>query len=121
MIAKYNRWSFLLGVPGLVLQVAGVVVAHSQAARPIPVGETRVEWGPSLVSFGVLLWTAGLASYAMAKGRASWWGLVGLLGLPGLYQPYLTLFSLVGLVVLALLADRSGGSAGAAESAPPGQ
>jgi hypothetical protein len=121
MIARYNRWSFLFGVPGIVLQVAGVLVAESDAARPHPVGEPWVEWRPSLVSFGVLLWTAGLAAYAMAKGRASWWGLLGLLGLPGLYSPYLTFLSLVGLVVLVLLPDRSGGSAVAGEPGPPGR
>ena len=115
MIAKYKRWSILFGVPGIVLQFAGVLVAQSNAARPHPVGEPWVEWGPSLVSFGVLLWTAGLAAYAMAKSRASWWGLFGLMGLPGLYSPYLTLLSLLGLVVLAVLSDRSGGSTVAGE------
>jgi hypothetical protein len=83
------------------------------------VGEPWVEWGPSLVSFGVLLWTAALASYAMAKGRASWWGLLGLLGLPGLYNPYLTFLSLIGLVVLALLKDRSDESVVVSEPGPP--
>src|SRR5262249_50653879 len=100
MIAKYNRRGFLLGVPGILLQVAGMWVAQSENARPLEVGETRVLWGPSLVAFGVLFWTAGLASYAMAKGRSSWWGLFGLLGLPGLYQWYLTALALLGLVVL---------------------
>ena len=119
MIAKHNRWSFLFGVTGIVLQVAGVIVSNSDAARPLEVGEMRVMWGPSLIKFGVLFWTAGLAAYAMAKGRPSWWGLFGLLGLPGLYNSYLTFLSLVGLVVLALLQDRSGGSAVQAEPAPP--
>lgn len=118
MIAKYNRYSLLLGVAGIVLQVAGVILADYDAARPLEVGEMRVEWGPSLIKFGVLFWTAGLASYAMAKRRASWWGLFGLLGLPGLYSPYLTFLSLLGLVVLALLPDRSGGSTLVSEPGP---
>lgn len=109
MIAKHSRRSLLLGVPGILLQIAGVLVAQSQAARPIAVGETRVVWGPSLAALGMLFWTAGLASYAMAKGRSSWWGLFGFLGLPGLYEEYLTALSLLGLVVLALLEDRAGG------------
>jgi hypothetical protein len=119
MIAKYNRWSFLFGVPGIVLQFAGVILADSDAARPLEVGEMRVEWGPSLIKFGILFWTAGLASYAMAKKRASWWGLFGLLGLPGLFSPYLTFLSLLGLVILALLKDRSGEPAVPVEPGPP--
>jgi hypothetical protein len=119
MIAKYNRYSLLFGVSGIILQVAGVLLAQSDPARPLTVREMRVEWGPSLIKFGVLLWTAGLASYARAKGRASWWGLFGLLGLPGLYSPYLTFLSLLGLAVLALLQDRSGGSTVPGEPGPP--
>ena len=107
MIAKYSRRSLLLGVPGILLQVAGMFVAQSNDARPIESGETRVMWTASLINLGVLFWMAGLASYAMAKGRSSWWGLFGLLGLPGLYRWYLTALSLIGLVVLALLKDRS--------------
>jgi hypothetical protein len=118
MIAKYNRWSVLFGVLGIVLQIAGVILADSDAARPLTVRDMRVEWGPSLIKFGVLFWTAGLASYAMAKKRASWWGLFGFLGLPGLYNPYLTFLSLLGLVVLALLRDRSGGSTAVGEPSP---
>jgi hypothetical protein len=119
MIAKYNRWGLLFGVTGIVLQVAGVMLADHDAARPLTVREMRVEWGPFLIKFGVFFWTAGLASFAMAKGRASWWGLFGLLGLPGLYSPYLTFLSLVGLVVLVLLKDRSGASAVAPKPSLP--
>jgi hypothetical protein len=50
----------------------------------------------------------------MAKGRASWRGLVGL------YQPYPTALSLLGLVVVALLPDRSGGSPGQEGAGPRG-
>jgi hypothetical protein len=118
MIAKHTRWSFLFGVLGIVMQVEGVL-AQSDTVRPHPVDAPRVYWAPSQVAIGVFFWTAGLASYAMAKGRASWWGLVGLLGLPGLYRPWLTFLSLFGLVVLVLLKDRSAASAVASESGPP--
>jgi hypothetical protein len=111
MIARYNRWSFLLGVPGIILQVAGVLGIEFDAPRSFQVGEARIEWVSSLITFGILFWTAGLAAYAMAKGRASWWGLLGLLGWVGLYQIWLTFLSLIGFVVLLLLPDRSGGSA----------
>ena len=113
MIAKYLRRSLLLGVPGFLLQFAGVLVMFTQDKTPIPVGGTRVMWGPSLIMFGLLFWTAGLAYYAMAKGQSSWWGLSGLLGLPGLqYATYLTGLSLMGFVVLVLLSDRYAGSPG---------
>jgi hypothetical protein len=126
MTAKYTRRGLVLGAPGLLLQFSGVLVTHVQAATAA--GATRVVWGPSLVTLGVVLWTAGLASYAMAKGRASWWGGLGLLGLPALtalaglpgpYQPYLPALSLVGLVIVTLLPGRPGESSAAGGSGQP--
>jgi hypothetical protein len=87
--------------------------------------------GPSLVTLGVLLWATGLAAYAMAKGRASWWGVLGLLGLPALtaltaqlglpghYRSYQIALSLVGLIVVAPLPSRSVASSEADGSGPP--
>jgi len=119
MIVPYTRRSLLLGVPGALLQVGGVVLDQWQGSGPIAPGETRVAIGPLLISFGVLAWTAGLAFYAMAKGQSSWWGTSGLLGLPGLYQPYLTALSLLGLVFLMALPDQSAGPPGSGGGSPP--
>jgi hypothetical protein len=121
MIATYTRRSLLFGVPGIVLQVGGVLLHELHGSKPIAPGETRVVIGPSLVTFGVILWTAALAYFAMAKGQSSWWGASGLLGLPGLYEPYLTALSLLGLIVLALLEDRAADSAGPESSHSPGE
>jgi hypothetical protein len=83
MIAKYNNVSLALGVPGLILQVAGNILSHSN--RPL---------GGLLLLVGTALLVAGLAYYAIAKGRSGWWGLFGFL-------------SIIGLIILACLKDRT--------------
>lgn len=84
MIARYNNISLALGAPGLILQVAGNVLMGSSPGL-----------GGLLILGGTILLIAGLAYYAIAKGRSGWWGLCGLL-------------SLIGLIILACLKDRSG-------------
>jgi membrane protein implicated in regulation of membrane protease activity len=76
MIKRYNRISFLWGVPGFALQVAGVLMHR-----------------PWLSWIGIGLLAVGLMYYARAKRRHPAWGLFGLL-------------SIVGLLVLACLSDR---------------
>ncbi len=85
MIARYNNISLALGIPGLILQIAGNLM------RANPDQETL---GVVVLLVGTVLLISGLAMYAKAKGRSPAWGLMGLL-------------SLIGLVVLALLKDRA--------------
>jgi len=79
MIAKYNRISLGLGIPGLVMQIAGRVGAEALGVFALPV---------VLLGTGLLL--AGFAFYAKAKGRHPAWCLMAFL-------------SLIGLVVLSCL------------------
>ena len=85
MIARYNNISLLLGVPGLILQIAGNVM------RTNPENETI---GAIALLSGTVLLIGGLAMYAKAKGRSPAWGLMGFL-------------SIIGLIVLAMLQDRA--------------
>ena len=77
MIANYNNLSFVVGVPGIILQILGALTP-----------------GPGLELLGTVLLTLGLAYYAMAKGRSPAWCLLGLL-------------SIIGIVLLACLDDKS--------------
>lgn len=87
MDAALNRTSLLWGVPGLVLQILGNLLAGlGKASLDTPLAFLSVVAGT-----GLLL--VGLAYYARAKGHSPWWGLVGLL-------------SCIGVVALALLPDR---------------
>ncbi|MHC4145205.1 MAG: DUF805 domain-containing protein [Planctomycetota bacterium] len=88
MIKRNNNISLALGVPGIILQIAGNVII-----------QTNQETGGGLLGVPVLLvgtalLVAGLAQYAIAKGRSGWWGLCGFL-------------SLIGLIILASLKDRA--------------
>jgi len=102
MIARYNNLSLALGIPGIILQVAGNVM------RGNPANEAG---GSLVIVMGTVLLIGGLAMYAKAKGRSPAWGPTGFL-------------SLIGLIVLALLKDhapdgrQSGAEPGAA--ADPG-
>lgn len=94
MIVRYNNISLALGVPGIILQVVGRIGGM---------------W-PVLV-LGTILLIAGLAYYAMAKGRSPAWGLMGFL-------------SILGLAILACLKDetlspKAYSTAGFAGNAPP--
>jgi hypothetical protein len=84
MIARYNNISLALGIPGIILQVAGNIMMTSN-----PENRTL---GRLVLVVGTLLLIGGLAMYAKAKGRSPVWGLMGFL-------------SCIGLIVLALLKD----------------
>jgi hypothetical protein len=75
-IQRLNGISLGLGIPGLLIQFAGM--AFDASIRPLF----------QLVGGGLLI--AGLTFYARMKGRSGWWGLMGLL-------------SILGLIILAVL------------------
>lgn len=83
MIRKYNRISLVVGIPGLLVQLAGFMTEQ-----------------PFLKVVGTLLLLVGLAYYAKAKGRNPAWCLMALL-------------SIVGLLVLAILKDLANGDVAA--------
>jgi glycerol uptake facilitator-like aquaporin len=98
VIARYNNISLALGVPGLILQIAGNVMMRS--------GPDKEGVGLLVGIIGTALLMGGLMMYARAKGRSPAWGLMGLL-------------SIIGLIVLAMLEDRApSGKARAAGRAP---
>jgi len=85
MDAKKNRTSLMLGVVGLLLQLASIFT--------VPVFEQGSSV-PSIILFsGIALLIVGLAYYAMAKGQSPLWDLLGLL-------------SIIGLIFLVCLPDR---------------
>lgn len=92
MIKRYNDISFLYGIPGVLLQIAGPPLSrlNSTANRVDPL---MFGLGLAVVSVGTLLLVVGFAYYAKAKGHHPAWGIVALL-------------SCVGLFVLAMLPDR---------------
>ena len=91
MIARYNNLSLLLGVPGLILQIAGNVMRLPSEGAPAAAGH-RGRLGGLLLLAGTVMLFFGLAYYAKAKGRSPAWCLMALL-------------SLVGIIVLACLSD----------------
>lgn len=86
MLKEYNSKSLAYGLPGLVLQVAGRLMAEFHPGLAF--------LGNVVMLLGTGLLMAGLAYYAMAKGRDPAWCMMALL-------------SVVGLLVLARLEDRS--------------
>jgi hypothetical protein len=113
MIKKHNTTSIALGVPGFVVQAAGVFMI---AFRPEHSGI-----GVALALVGAALLIAGLAYYAMAKGRHPAWCLVVLvLALLGQFVSVLLapLLTLLGYAVLGLLKDHSVEVQGAPRAAP---
>jgi hypothetical protein len=88
MIARYNQKSLMFGVPGLVLQVVGNVLANPQMGANQPIV------GGLCLLAGTALLVVGFAYYAMAKGRSPLWCLAGFL-------------SCCGLIILALLKDQA--------------
>lgn len=94
MLAEYNRRSLLWGVPGVVLQLTGLIVVMNYNAKADPV--TAV---PSYIMymrlaglFGTVLLLVGLAYYAIGKGRSAAWCFCAFLGI-------------VGVLILAALKD----------------
>lgn len=90
MIARYNRKSLLFGVPGIVLQTAGNILARVSEDREV------VNIGTILMLAGTGLLLVGLASYAKAKGRHPAWCLLAFL-------------SVIGMFILASLRDCASG------------
>ena len=87
MIAKYNRLSLAFGVPGLLMQIGGRVMMVTSPDELQLIAA-------AIVVVGTALLMAGLALYAMAKGRNPAWCLMAFL-------------SLIGLIVLGLLKDKA--------------
>jgi hypothetical protein len=87
MDSTLNRTSLRWGVPGLILQTLGPVVALN-ADEPI------VDLLALLSAVaGTVMWLVGLGYYAQAKGQSQWWGLVGFV-------------SILGIAVLVFLPDK---------------
>ena len=74
-------------VSGLVVQLGALLVIKS-VEHPSSIGLTAA----IAAILGTLVYIAGFAQYARAKGRSAWWCLLGL-------------FSLFGLTVLLTLPD----------------
>lgn len=99
MIPKYNTLSFVWGVPGLIIQIAGVLFRDFSSTTLIK-GQLVIT-NPFLYNLcqilslaGTIIFLVGLAYYAKAKGRSPWWCLFAFL-------------SLIGLIVLACLKDHA--------------
>jgi hypothetical protein len=100
MIAKYNRKSLVLGVPGLLLQIGCLFLSNFLAAKAKAGGSAVPEslallLGVGMIAGAVLL-VIGLCFYAKAKGYSAVLGLLGLL-------------SCIGLLILAVLPDKAKG------------
>ncbi len=89
MVKRYNTLSFLFFIPGIIIQIAGLVMNNNQ-----PEGSLN-SVALLLLLVGTALAITGFGYYAKAKGRSMAWGLFGFIGLPG-------------LLALAILKDRSG-------------
>ena len=100
MIAKYNRKSLAIGVPGLLLQVGCLFATNLIAAKAKSGGTTLPDSLALLLTAGPLvgavLLIIGLGFYAKAKGYSAVLGLLGLL-------------SCLGLLILAVLPDKTKG------------
>ena len=95
MIARYNHLSFVFGVPGIAMQIAG----HFMAG--LGQGATA-SLGALFMVLGLFALMIGLAYYAKAKGQSWAWCVAAFL-------------SILGLLLLLLLQDRSGSTSGAGE------
>ncbi len=91
MDAALNRKSLMLGIPGIVLQIAGNVMVRT--TDPNNPDGVMLGGGVLLSLIGTVLLIIGLSWYAKAKGHSGWLGLLGLL-------------SIIGIIVLAVLPDK---------------
>ena len=100
MIAKYNRKSLALGVPGLLLQIGCIFTSNLIAAKAKSNGAAPPDSLALLLAagafVGAVLLIIGLGFYAKAKGYSALLGLLGLL-------------SCIGLLILAVLPDKTKG------------
>jgi hypothetical protein len=99
MIARYNTLSFIWGVPGLIIQMIGIILRVPntpvmQQGRLVSSNPFMFNLGLVIILGGTILLLIGFAYYAKAKGRNPWWCLCALL-------------SLIGLIILACLKDRT--------------
>lgn len=92
--AKNNK-SLLLGIPGILIQVLGIIGAGIIQALFNTSPEATLAVLLAIWAIGTAMLIGGLVYYAQAKGQSGWWGLIGFLGL-------------IGLIVLGLLPDRHG-------------
>lgn len=86
MIQEYNKKSFVFGIPGIILQIAGNFMRNPDGVI--------TGLGALIILSGTALLIVGLVFYAKAKGRHPAWCLFAFL-------------SIIGLLVLALLKDHS--------------
>lgn len=89
-IKLYTLLSFVVGLPGLALQILGriammkVEVGHNHTATPTDAELASLTGGCVLSLAGLVLFTVGLGFAAAAKGRNLAYGLFGLLSCIGL-------------------------------------
>ena len=93
MDAALNRKSLTLGIPGIVMQIAGNIMVNVGGANATQPNTVMILAGIVVALVGTALLILGLSWYAKAKGQSGWWGLMGLL-------------SCIGLIVLAVLPDK---------------
>jgi hypothetical protein len=89
MIARYNNRSLLFGIPGILLQMCGVVAPVAQVPGHPEIADMLFIL---LRIVGTILLMIGLGYYAKAKGRNSAWCFMGFL-------------SCFGLLFLAIMKD----------------
>ncbi len=95
MIVRYNRLSFVYGIPGIALQIVGYFMAGLGQG-------TAASLGAFFMVLGIIALMIGLAYYAKAKGQSWAWCAAGLL-------------SILGLLLLLLLQDKSEPTSAAGE------
>ena len=92
MIKKYNNLSFVWGVPGILIQFAGQILAQMAQQPGSEVDPALAFSGCGVTLFGTALLMVGPAYYAKSRGRHPAWCLMGFL-------------SCLGLIFLAFLKD----------------
>ncbi len=94
MIKKYNTLSFAWGVPGIIIQFGGQILAQMAEGTGGELDPLLALSGCGVSLFGTALLIVGLGYYAKSRGRSPAWGLMGFL-------------SCLGLIFLAFLKDLS--------------
>jgi len=88
MIAKYNRRSLAIGVPGLLIQFACVILIDACRTSSEGLATSSFLSIDTLLILGfllgIILLIAGLCYYSKAKGYSALLGLLGLASAPGL-------------------------------------
>ena len=92
MDAALNRKSLAIGVPGLIIQFAGVLLPMVMGVAEQPDHPAHL-YGTVIMFAGLIMLIVGLGLYASAKGYSRYMGLLGLL-------------SILGLIILAVLPDK---------------